>query len=104
MAKQNLNPVDIKVFIEFNIPKLKIIDLSYNSIGIQGTFYLSNGIFNSLESLNLNGNEINDKGVLNISNCCFPELKSLYLINNNISDKGIKYLISAKFISNLTFL
>ena len=101
MAKQNLNPVDIKVL---KIHNLKILDLSYNSIGIQGAFYLSNGIFNSLESLNLNGNEINDKGVLNISNCCFPELKSLYLINNNISDKGIKYLISAKFISNLTFL
>ena len=95
MSKQNLCPIDIKYFIEYNFNFLKILDLSYNSIGIQGAFYLSNGKFNCLESLNLNCNELYDKGVLNISKSCFPKLQSLFLLDNIISDKGIKYLIKA---------
>ena len=65
---------------------------------------MSQGKFNSLESLNLNFNEIGDQGLNHIANGFFSKLNSLYLFHDNISHEGIKYLIKAEFDNNLIIL
>ena len=50
MSRNNFSSFDIKYFANFNLTNLRILDLSYNSIGVQGTLYLSQGKFSCLES------------------------------------------------------
>ena len=96
--------MDIQYLTGFNLRNLRISDLSCNSIGVQGTFSLSQGNFSGVESLNLNSNQIWDEGLLNILNWFFSKLQYFYLFYNNISDIGIKYLVKAEFTSNLIIL
>ena len=73
--------------------KIKILDLSYNSLNNNTLFNFleKNNNFISLHSLKLNGNDIDDlffEKLMRIN--CFPKLKHLYLNSNRIGDPKVK--------------
>ena len=73
--------------------KIKILDLSYNSLNNNTLFNFleKNNNFISLHSLKLNGNDIDDlffEKLMRIN--CFPKLEHLYLNSNRIGDPKVK--------------
>ena len=102
---KNLGLSNIKCLSSFEFKNLRILNLNKNSLKSKGVLYLSQyKLFHSLEDLNLSNNKIGDDGLNHIANGFFYKLKGLYLEHNSITSVGIKYLIKAKFISNLIIL
>ena len=41
LSRNGFNSIDIKYFTDFDLKNLRILDLSSNLIGVQGSFFLS---------------------------------------------------------------
>ena len=78
---------------EFNFINLHTLNLSNNSIKIQGIYYLIQARLDNLKILILDLNEICDEGIGYFYQGSFKNLTHLSLFCNNISYKGIEELI-----------
>ena len=78
---------------DFNFINLHTLNLSNNSIKIQGVYYLKQARLDNLKILILDLNEIGDEGIGYLFQANFRHLTHLSLFCNNISYKGIEELI-----------
>ena len=90
-----------------DLPLLRVLNLSWNSIGDDGLIAISHAIIPNLEILQLDNNEINIKGIIefsaNLKN--FNKLISINLSWNNICSEGLKHFSkNMNQISNLHIL
>ena len=101
LSGKNLTPFDMEFIKDFNFKNLHTLNLSNNSIKIQGIYYLIQARLDNLKILILDLNEICDEGIGYFYQGSFKNLTHLSLFCNNISYKGIKELKKCDFKQSL---
>lgn len=83
-------------FFSYMFPFVREINLSCNTLGVEGSRVIGLGKFPFLETLRLDANNITDDGVQYIVSGKFPSLLLLSLISNSITDRGCESLTEGK--------
>ena len=81
---------------------LEYLDLSWNSLGNDGGFFLSQVEFSNLESLNLERTALGSRGLEFLSNHEIgADIRKVNFSGNEISDIGIHSLVEASWVQNI---
>jgi hypothetical protein len=102
----NIGNDNLEILTKFNLPNLTSLNLGCNKINDAGIQHIIDSNLSNLISLDLGYNQIGDEGlktiITNYKN--LSKLSSINLSDNYISDKSMQYLSESKFISQLDYL